>query len=126
MDKKKIYLANTNPAVDNLRRKVVAANCEFKTIKKFLSKYNGNTECDLLIIDECSTVSNKDMREVLEKAKFILLVLVGDVFLQIESILFGNWFNIARSFVPEKAVFELTKPYRFQRAETNNYRRRLQ
>lgn len=110
-DKKKIYLANTNPAVDNLRRKVVAANCEFKTIKKFLSKYNSNTECDLLIIDECSTVSNKDMREVLEKAKFILLVLVGDVF-QIESILFGNWFNIARSFVPEKAVFELTKPYR--------------
>lgn len=110
-DKNKIYLANTNPAVDNLRRKVVATNCEFKTIKKFLSKYNGNTECDLLIIDECSTVSNEDMRKVLEKAKFKLLVLVGDVF-QIESILFGNWFSIARSFVPKESMFELTKPYR--------------
>lgn len=110
-DKSKMYLANTNPAVNNLKRKVVAANCEFKTVKKFLSKYNSNTDCDLLIIDECSTVSNEDMRKVLEKAKFRLLVLVGDVF-QIESILFGNWFSIARSFVSEKSVFELTKPYR--------------
>jgi energy-coupling factor transporter ATP-binding protein EcfA2 len=107
----KIYLANTHPAVNNLRRKVTAADCEFNTIKKFLTKYNGHTECDLLIIDECSTVSNKDMRKVLEKAKFTLLVLVGDIF-QIESILFGNWFSIARSFVPGKSVFELTKPYR--------------
>lgn len=110
-DKDKIYLANTHPAVNNLKRKVVAANCQFKTIKKFLSNSNSNTECDLLIIDECSTVSNEDMRKVLEKAKFRLLVLVGDV-LQIESILFGNWFSIARSFVPEKSVFELKKPYR--------------
>ena len=26
--------------------------------------------------------------------------------------MFGNWFTIARSFVSEKSVFELTKPYR--------------
>jgi ATP-dependent exoDNAse (exonuclease V) alpha subunit len=51
------------------------------------------------------------MKKILEKAKFKLLVLVGDVF-QIESIVFGNWFSIARSFVPDKSVFELTKPYR--------------
>lgn len=106
----KIYLANTHPAVNNLRRKVTAANCEFYTIKKFLSK-NGNTECDILIIDECSTVSNEDMRKVLDKAEFTLLILVGDIY-QIESILFGNWFSIARSFVPKRSVFELTKPYR--------------
>lgn len=31
----KLYLANTNPAVDNLKRKVNSANCEFKTINKF-------------------------------------------------------------------------------------------
>jgi ATP-dependent exoDNAse (exonuclease V) alpha subunit len=36
---------------------------------------------------------------------------VGDVF-QIESIIFGNWFNIAQSFVPLASVFELTVPYR--------------
>lgn len=110
-DDKKLYLANTNPAVDNLKRKVNASNCTFKTITKFLSPRNNDTQVDLLVIDECSTVSNDDMLNVLEKATFRLLVLVGDVF-QIESILFGNWFSIARSFVPDTSVFELTKPYR--------------
>ncbi len=110
-DRKKLYLANTNPAVDNMRRKVNAGDCYFKTITKFLSKRNSDTECDILFIDECSTVSNKDMRDVLEKATFKLLVLVGDVF-QIEAILFGNWFSIARTFVSEMSVSELSKPYR--------------
>ncbi len=110
-DHNKLYLANTNPAVDNLKRKVKSANCTFKTIAKFLSKRNSDTEFDLLIIDECSTVSNSDMLQVLTKASFKLLVLVGDVF-QIESILFGNWFNLARSFIPKTSIFELTKPYR--------------
>ncbi len=108
---KKIYLANTNPAVDNLKRKVNAANCTYKTISKFLSPWNNDSTCDLLVIDECSTVSNKDMLNVLRKAKFKLLLLVGDVY-QIESILFGNWFSGAKSFVPNSSVFELTKPYR--------------
>jgi hypothetical protein len=110
-DRTKLHLANTYPAVDNLRRKVQAANCSFKTIKKFLSHKNTDTEFDILIIDECSTVSNFDMRRVLEKASFKLLILVGDVF-QIESIIFGNWFNIAQSFIPQTSRFELTKPYR--------------
>ncbi len=110
-DKDKIFLANTHPAVDNMRRKVTAGNSEYNTIAKFLSKRNNNTVCDVLFIDECSTVSNDDMRRVLEKANFKLLVLVGDVY-QIESIYFGNWFGIAQKFVPEKSLFELTHPYR--------------
>lgn len=110
-DRKKLYIANTHPAVDNMQRKVNADNRSFKTIKSFLSKYNHETEYDILFVDECSTVSNKDMRDILDKAKFKLLVLVGDVF-QIESILFGNWFSIARNFVPKTSVSELTKPYR--------------
>ena len=85
-ERKKLYLANTNPAVDNMRRKVNAGNCDFKTIAKiFYLIINTDTECDILFIDECSTVSNKDMRDILEKAAFKLLVLVGDVF-QIEAI----------------------------------------
>lgn len=114
-DRDKIFLANTHPAVDNMRRKVTAGNSEYNTIAKFLSNRNTNTNCDILFIDECSTVSNDDMRSVLEKADFKLLVLVGDVF-QIESIYFGNWFSIARKFVPETSVFELKHPYR----TTNN------
>jgi energy-coupling factor transporter ATP-binding protein EcfA2 len=111
-EKKKLYLANTNPAVDNLKRRVNAANCSFSTIAKFI---NGSsiTDCDLLFIDECSTVSNKDMKIILEKATFKLLVLVGDVY-QIESIRFGNWFDVIRSFIPSTSVFELTTPYRNQ------------
>lgn len=110
-DRKKLYLANTNPAVDNLKRRVNATNCDFKTVTKFLSDRNLDTEFDLLIIDECSTVSNSDMLAILKKASFKLLVLVGDIF-QIESIRFGNWFSMARFFVPKTSVFELTKPYR--------------
>ena len=114
-DKDKIFLANTHPAVDNMRIKVTAGNSVYNTIATFLSKRNNNTNCDVLFIDECSTVSNDDMRRVLEKANFKLLVLVGDIY-QIESIYFGNWFSIAQKFVPETSIFELTHPYR----TTNN------
>lgn len=115
-DKKKICLAHTNPAVDNLKRRVNASNCDYKTIAKFLSNRNHKVECDVLIIDECSTVSNDNMRDVLKKAVFKLLVLVGDVY-QIEAIRFGNWFCSIRSFIPETSIFELTEPYRSKNRE---------
>ena len=51
------------------------------------------------------------MKKILEKAEFNLLILVGDIF-QIESIVFGNWFEAIRSFVSEKSVTELKNPYR--------------
>ncbi|MBL6446723.1 AAA family ATPase [Fulvivirga sp. 29W222] len=110
-EKKKIFLANTNPAVDNLKRKVTAPNCEFKTLTKFLSKYNTSTNYDLIFVDESSTVSNSNMLEMVNKASYELLVLVGDIY-QIESIRFGNWFSIVKSFINKQSVFELTKPYR--------------
>ena len=110
-DRNKLYLANTNPAVDNLKRRVTASNCDFYTVAKFTKNRYVETDYDILIIDECSTVSNRNMKEVLEKATFKLLILVGDVF-QIESIQFGNWFSAARSFIPATSVVELTKPYR--------------
>ena len=112
-DKKKLFIANTNPAVDNMRRKVTVDknNCKFMTIKKFNSKHTVFSKYDIVVIDECSTVSNSDMKEFLSKASFSQLVLVGDVF-QIESIRFGNWFSIARCFVPQTSVTELTKPFR--------------
>lgn len=110
-DKKKLFLAQTNPAVDNLKRRVTASNCTFSTITKFLKRQSIITDYDLLIIDECSTVNNRDMRDILTKATYKLLVLVGDSY-QIASIRFGNWFSVARAFVPETSIFELTKPYR--------------
>ncbi len=108
---RKIYLANTHPAVENLKRKVSAQNCEFYTVKKILLNEFINKNCNILIIDECSTVSNEDMLKLLTNINFELLVLVGDVY-QIESITFGNWFGIAKMLLDNKAKYELTVPYR--------------
>ena len=110
----KLYLAYTNPAVNNLKRKVAAtSDCEFMTISKFNNRYNNDIKrkYDIIFIDECSTVSNKEMKEFLELADYKLLVLVGDTY-QIESIEFGNWFDTIRGFLPESAICELIKPYR--------------
>lgn len=110
-DKEKLFLAHTNPAIDNLKRRVTAQNSNFRTISSQIGRKTSATEYDLLVIDECSTVSNADLIKVLEKTSFKLLVLVGDVY-QIESIQFGNWFEIIRSFIPNTSVFELTTPFR--------------
>lgn len=113
-DYSRLYLAHTNPAVNNLKRRVAASsNCDFMTISKFTNKYTKDIkrEYDILIIDECSTVSNRSMKELLELAKFKLLILVGDTY-QIEAIEFGNWFDAIRNFLPKTSVCELTIPYR--------------
>lgn len=110
-DRDKIFLAQTNPAVDNLKRRVTAAKSNFMTITKFLGNRNRITNCDVLVIDECSTVNNRDMIRVLQKAQYKLLLLVGDSH-QIASIRFGNWFGVARYFVPKTSVFELEVPFR--------------
>lgn len=113
---RKLFLANTNPAVDNLRRKMKAQNCEFSTIAKFLSKKTIETVYDMLIIDECSMVSNSDMRRVIEKVAYKLLVLVGDIY-QIEAISFGNWFSFAKYFLQKKSWKELVTPFRAKNSE---------
>ena len=83
------------------------------TIAKFNNKYAKDIkrDYDILIIDECSTVSNRSMKELLDLAKYKLLILVGDTY-QIEAIEFGNWFDVIRSFLPKTSVCELTIPYR--------------
>lgn len=110
-DENKLYLTQTNPAKENLTMKINADNTTFSTIASFLKNGSSITEYELLVIDECSTVSNKDMVAVLEKANFKMLLLVGDTY-QIDAIQFGNWFSVLKSFLPESAVFELTKPHR--------------
>jgi GTPase SAR1 family protein len=114
-DKEKLFLAHTNPAIDNLKRKVTSQNSNFRTISSHIYRCDTDSQYDLLIIDECSTVSNADLIKVLDKTSFKLLVLVGDVY-QIESIQFGNWFEIIRSFIPSTSVFELRTPFRTKNA----------
>lgn len=107
----KLFLAHTNPAVANLTERVTAkTNSEFSTIYGH-TKHPTGEHYRLLIIDECSTVSNASLLKVLECTDFDLLVLVGDVY-QIESIEFGNWFSTIRSYLQPESVSELTEPYR--------------
>jgi len=108
-DSSRLYLANTHAAVENLRRNVIGDLDNFRTIRDCLSKEP--VECDILFVDECSTVSNQDMIDLLKFVKFRLLVLVGDIY-QIESIKFGNWFSIARFYMPKNAVYELSYVHR--------------
>lgn len=75
-----------------------------------MSKYN-QTDYDILIVDECSMVSNADMAKIIKKVVCKMMILVGDTY-QIESIVFGNWFSIAKYFIPQYAWNELEKPYR--------------
>lgn len=110
-DAEKLYLTQTNPAKENLMRKIDAENTTFSTIESFKHQGSPFTKYKLLVIDECSTVSNKDMVEVLQKANFEMLLLVGDTY-QIDAIQFGNWFSVLKSFLPESSVFELTQPHR--------------
>ncbi|QNO38663.1 AAA family ATPase [Protaetiibacter sp. SSC-01] len=108
----KLFLAHTNPAKANLERRVTAQqNAEFRTISSQIGRTGPQPNYDVLVIDECSTVSNSDLLKVLDNTDFKLLVLVGDVF-QIEAIQFGNWFSIAPNFLPRGSSFELTKPWR--------------
>lgn len=65
--RKKLYLSNTHPAVENLRRNVITQNAEFSTVKGFVSKYWRDAEYDILIVDECSMISNSDMKDVLKR-----------------------------------------------------------
>lgn len=116
--KKKLFLAHTNPAVENLKRRVKASECKFSTITKYLKSSSIGLDYDIIIVDESSTVSNSNMRGILENLfantdtdEHKLLVLVGDTY-QINSIEFGNWFDIARKFVPDASVCELTIPWR--------------
>ena len=108
---KKLFLAHTNPAVENLQTHVTQANSEFRTISKQIAQNGQDSDYDLLVIDECSTVCNSDLVKVIDSTSFSKLVLVGDTH-QIESIRFGNWFSLIRECVPKEAIFELKEPYR--------------
>lgn len=94
-DHKIIAIAVTNPAVENLKRRLTGKNVECMTVNKYIYSHKS---CELLIIDESSTLCNRDMLTILKK-EFSLLLCVGDPG-QIEPIQFGNWFKLCRDFIP--------------------------
>ncbi len=108
----KIFLSNTNTAVENLRARISGIdflNSTFKTVANY-NKYDNNNY-DILIIDECSMISNKDMLKAIKKQKYNLVILAGDIF-QIESIKYGNWFSLSYYLFKNEFVYDLIKTNR--------------
>lgn len=116
-DKKILFLSNTHTCKNNMERRVkekcgLSDDFVFKTIKSVSSKRNMLIrDFDVVIIDECKSISNKDIEIVLNRVKCDYLIMAGDVG-QIDAIDLGNWFDVATKMINEKCVFELYENHR--------------
>lgn len=114
MDKRsKLYVTKTHTALENLKRRIISpgSESEFLGIDKVV-KARRQLDFDLIFIDECSTIDNRTMIELLKLVdENSLVVLAGDIY-QIESIDFGNWFFYAKNILPDKAIVELNSTWR--------------
>lgn len=117
----KIFLSGTNASVNNLELRIgVGEGNTFSTIASYLLNIERQGHADVLFIDECSTVSNEHLLQILRYKKFNKLVLVGDVY-QIESIDFGNWFYLCKNLLPNHCIFELDDTHRTKKADLKRY-----
>ena len=110
-DMEKICISTTNAAVENMRRKINDNSAKYMTIEQYLNSYGQSNKIDLLVIDECTTVSTRKMLSILKKTKPQLILLLGDVF-QIQSIEFGNWFSLFQKNIEKKYYVELDSQFR--------------
>ena len=101
----KLCLAATHPAVENMRRKINDPTVSYCTIKKFITDESIRKDWDVVVIDECSIVSNDAMIRLLDCLSFRALLLSGDIY-QLPSIDFGNWFHVIKSILPSYAWSE--------------------
>lgn len=98
----KYIISNTTTSVSNLKNRLIEDDSlQITTIANFI---RNEFCCDILIIDECSMVSNDDMIKILNQNEYQAIVLVGDNY-QIESIKYGNWFQICSRYF--KKIFHL-------------------
>lgn len=114
-DHKFVFACNTHAATNNLRRRLSAIKFQnaplFSVIKQITNcDKNRFLGSEILILDECSTITNGDILKILQNQSFKAIVLAGDDY-QIESIKFGNWFGLCSAFFPEQ-VFELQENHR--------------
>lgn len=111
-DWNKYFFAVTHTAVDNLRRRITTAKSTFMTLESALSsRKKPDLNNAVLFVDECGCICNRDMVKLLSTYHPSCLVLAGDD-LQIESIEFGNWFAIAKGFLPTQAYCSLNVTFR--------------
>lgn len=113
--KSKLFLTKTHAALENLERRInpKLGSITFDIIDRYAhGKSITAIDYDIIFIDECSTIDNRTMLKLLQKAKKeSLFVLAGDIY-QIESIDFGNWFYYAKDIIPEHSIAELSNTWR--------------
>lgn len=109
----KLFIANTTPAVENIRSQCKIGQYDTCcTVAKFLANINTlNKEFSFLIVDEARTISNRDILKVLSSVHCVAILIVGDPF-QLGSIQFGNWFGLAKYYLPNNAYRELRTVHR--------------
>ena len=111
--RKKLFVTKTHTALENLQRRITAPGqaSTFVNIDRFIKKKE-RADCDIIFVDECSTIDNRTMLEFLNLLDpNSLIVLAGDIY-QIESIEFGIWFYYIKNVINPKAVVELTNTWR--------------
>lgn len=105
----KLYVTQTHTALNNLERRIKFEKKNFITVNQATK----NTyKCDILFVDESSTISNRNMEKILCKwdIEYEYLVVVWDTY-QIESIQFGNWFSVAENLF-SKFAYHLDDTHR--------------
>lgn len=116
----KLFLTKTHTALENLERRIdtdKSSSCFDIVDRLAFTKNKSALDYDLIFIDECSTIDNRAMVELLKRiSKESLIILAGDIY-QIESIDFGNWFFYAKDILPEHSIIELTSTWRTQQEE---------
>ena len=116
---KKLFLTKTHTALQNLERRIdnPGTDSDFVSIDSF-TKTVTLSNYDIIFVDECSTIDNRTMKNLLEKIdENTLLVLAGDIY-QIESIDFGNWFYYAKDTIEtDGANVELLNTWRTDKEE---------
>ena len=101
-DKRILCLTTTNTASNNLKMKGLKGNVSYSNISKF-EKEGLHEAFDIIIIDEASFVDTKSADDILRTYCNSAFLIVGDPG-QIESIDFGNWFELLLSILDKKGV----------------------
>lgn len=111
---KKLFLTKTHAAKQNLQRRIDNPGSEsmFVSIDSYTKRFEAK-EFSAIFVDECSTIGNRSIQELLKKIpEDSFIVLAGDIY-QIESIDFGNWFSYAKQIITDKeANVELLSTWR--------------
>lgn len=113
-----ICLTTTNTAKNNLMSSINTVGVNFYNIATYVrnlenkGQFNIIPTAQIIILDEASFISTVDMAKILRANPNSIYLIVGDPY-QIESIQFGNWYELALNLFKNKnVVYELKEAHR--------------